>query len=323
MSVTIIVKHKRFKSAQLRGEYIEKVKIKRNGKEKIRDQGRVPYIMSGDDSRVARLWGKLPDGIEVKPGVNIGAALMLHTNTAGRSEVIEFLVSASVNSPRQEAVKAVDEIVDRMMEKYFPGICYLAARHGDTAHVHAHVLLPNDDGYGHCLSISKKQFLELRRDIAKWSGVAVKSAWPGAKQVKIGKASERLFARLTKQQMEAEALAGRLHIHCRDKKTGYIKSLRWQGHGQASSYGEIIRFWVCARLESRLTYGLTEIEMAISIWHQKRNRMLAFVSGMARQEARLPENVKLRQLEHERIRDQELVKTLGVQNPDRPRSLSR
>ena len=185
--ITVIIKHKWFAKAWKRGEYLEKEK-KRDAK------GRAAYVLSGDGERVGRLWGKLPFNLPVKKAAIAGQMLMLGSNCAGRNEVIEFLVSASPDSDRTEAAAAVDAVVDALFSRHFPGRPYLACRHQDVAHVHAHVLTVNDNGHGKSVQISDAKFLEIRRDIAKWCKVRVKSAWCQGRKI------ERRLASLTKAQ---------------------------------------------------------------------------------------------------------------------------
>lgn len=260
--MNIIIKHRRFASASKRALYLE------SEKEKVRDQGRLNYIASGGGERVLKLWGCLPNGVEVKAGVDIGSALLIDNPVSGRSEVIEWLVSAAQDAPRAEAQEFVIKIVNALMAKHFPDGFWVAALHGDGNCIHAHVDQLNRDSKGRAISIPKKKFLEIRRDISTWSGLDVQSAWPAKNLARLGKEIERQFAQLKKAEMVAEVESGNIIIHKRNKKTNAVRTVLWR----KGEVGEIIRFWTLARLESRLDYELTEIEIAISRWNKKQDK---------------------------------------------------
>jgi len=265
----IIIGHKRFKSASRRVTY--------QGKEKTVKSAaiwRVLYNVSEKEQevvygpRVGRYWGKLPGGKAVSGDpIRDALNLMVGSKTEGRSEVIEILVSAEGPEPREEQLKSVEEIVNRMMETFFQGRPFLCTIHTNSRLVHGHALLVNDAGDGRAIQLSRKEFLRLRRDIKEWTRGLARSGWGRCKK------AERELAMQTGAAEEIGAMVARGELQVQKTK-GKLAGLVWlRGMEQGR---ETIRLYQMMGLLGTTDQWLAmQIELGLRLWYREQERVRA------------------------------------------------
>ena len=203
---------------------------------------------------VGRYWGS---GFPLGGTVETDAAyLMLNALTMGRCECIEFLVSEEQTG---RDGRTVETVVECLMKEFFPGRRWVAVRHSDRPHAHAHVLVPNDDGRGRSIQIDGPTFQKLRRRIAEWSRVA-ESGWGK------GKKRERELAARSDAAIMAEVRRGRLVVT--EESAGRLRTLQWDPSWQ--SCAAMIRWWkMIGLLTSRAAWlELNIINSARVFWQQ-------------------------------------------------------